>query len=210
MSESPNRLVAIVPAAGHSRRMGRPKLLLPLGGRPVIARLVEALDHPLVLGVLVVIRPDDGELAEAAESAGAVVVRPPEAPPDMKASVVYGLGEMRRRWPGEEVGGWMLVPGDHPVLDAGLVGEVAEAWLSTRPPVLVPTSGGRRGHPTVFDIGVAREVSSIPSDAGLNHLVAGYGERVEEIELGRPELLWDLDTPEQYAELCRRFSDGEG
>ena len=210
MSESPNRLVAIVPAAGHSRRMGRPKLLLPLGGRPVIARLVEALDHPLVLGVLVVIRPDDGELAEAAESAGAVVVRPPEAPPDMKASVVYGLGEMRRRWPGEEVDGWMLVPGDHPVLDAALVGEVAEAWFSTRPPVLVPTSGGRRGHPTVFDIDVARELPSIPSDAGLNHLVASYGERVEEIELGRPELLWDLDTPEQYAELCRRFSDGEG
>ena len=53
------RLVVIVPAAGHSRRMGQPKLLLPLGDRPVIARLVEAFDHPSVLDVLVVIRPDD-------------------------------------------------------------------------------------------------------------------------------------------------------
>ena len=209
MSESRNRLVAIVPAAGHSRRMGAPKLLLPLGGRPVIARLVQALDHPSVLDVLVVIRADDSELAAAAESAGAVVVCRDEDPADMKASVVYGLDEMRRRWPGEEVGGWMLVPGDHPVLDAGLVGEVAEAWLATRPAVLVPTSGGRRGHPTVFDVELAQQVSSIPPDAGLNHLVAGYGERVEEFELGRPEVLWDLDTPEQYAELCRRFSDGE-
>ena len=209
MSESRNRLVAIVPAAGHSRRMGRPKLLLPLGGRPVIARLVQALDHPSVLDVLVVIRADDSELAAAAKSAGAVVVCRDEDPPDMKASVVYGLDEMQRRWPGEEVGGWMLVPGDHPVLDAGLVGEVAEAWLATRPAVLVPTSDGRRGHPTVFDVELAQQVSSLPPDAGLNHLVAGYGERVEEFELGRPEVLWDLDTPEQYAELCRRFSDGE-
>ena len=104
----------------------------------------------------------------------------------------------------------MLVPGDHPVLDADLVGEVAEAWLATRPAVLVPTSGGRRGHPTVFDVELAQQVSSIPPDAGLNHLVAGYGERVEEFELGRPEVLWDLDTPEQYAELCRRFSANEG
>jgi len=210
MSESRNRLVAIVPAAGHSRRMGRPKLLLPLGGRPVIARLVQALDHPSVLDVLVVIRADDSELAAAAKSAGAVVVCRDEDPPDMKASVVYGLDEMQRRWPGEEVGGWMLVPGDHPVLDAGLVGEVAEAWLATRPAVLVPTSDGRRGHPTVFDVELAQQVSSLPPDAGLNHLVAGYGERVEEFELGRPEVLWDLDTPEQYAELCRRFSANEG
>jgi len=210
MSESRNRLVAIVPAAGHSRRMGRPKLLLPLGGRPVIARLVQALDHPSVLDVLVVIRADDSELAAAAKSAGAVVVCRDEDPPDMKASVVYGLDEMQRRWPGEEVGGWMLVPGDHPVLDAGLVGEVAEAWLATRPAVLVPTSDGRRGHPTVFDVELAQQVSSLPPDAGLNHLVAGYGERVEEVELGRPEVLWDLDTPEQYAELCRRFSANEG
>ena len=68
------RLVVIVPAAGHSRRMGQPKLLLPLGDRPVIARLVEAFDHPSVLDVLVVIRPDDAVLAEAAAAAGAVVV----------------------------------------------------------------------------------------------------------------------------------------
>ena len=161
-----------------------------------------------MLGVLVVIRPDDGELAEAAESAGAVVVRPPEAPPDMKASVGWGILEMRRRWPGEQVDGWMLVPGDHPVLDAGLVGRLAEAWSASRPPVLVPTCAGRRGHPTVFASHVADEVSSIPADGGLNRLVAGYGDQVQELELGRPEVLWDLDTPEQYDALGRRFAGG--
>ena len=30
--------------------------------------------------------------------------------------------------------------------------------------------------------------------------------QVEEIELGRPEVLWDLDTPEQYEALCRRLN----
>ena len=204
------RLVVIVPAAGHSRRMGQPKLLLPLGDRPVIARLVEAFDHPSVLDVLVVIRPDDAVLAEAAAAAGAVVVRAPEPPPDMKASVRWGLDEMTKRWGAGEIDGWMLVPADHPVLDADLVGQVAEAWSVNRPPVLVPTHDGRRGHPTVFGVGLAPEVESIPDDSGLNWLVARCGEEVEEVELGRPEVLLDLDTPEQYEALCRRMDEQEG
>ena len=144
------RLVVIVPAAGHSRRMGQPKLLLPLGARRVIARLVEAFDHPSVLDVLVVIRPDDAVLAEAAAAAGAVVVRAPESPPDMKASVGWGIDEMRKRWGAGEIDGWMLVPADHPVLDADLLGRVAEAWSVNRPPVLVPTHDGRRWNKYVY------------------------------------------------------------
>jgi len=210
MSESQSRLVVIVPAAGHSRRMGRPKLLLPVGDRSVIARLVAAFDHPSVQGVLVVIRPDDTALADAAAAAGAVVVRPPEPPPDMKASVGWGIGEMRRRWSEDQLDGWILVPGDHPVLDAALVGQVVEAWSANRPPVLVPTCDGRRGHPTVFASRLADEVASIPADAGLNRLVSAYADEVEEIELGRPEVLWDLDTPEEYDALCRRFAQDEG
>ena len=204
------RLVVIVPAAGHSRRMGQPKLLLPLGDRPVIARLVEAFDHPSVLDVLVVVRPDDTVLAEAAAAAGAVVVRAPEPPPDMKASVGWGIDEMRKRWGAGEIDGWMLVPADHPVLDADLVGRVAEAWSVNRPPVLVPTHDGRRGHPTVFGVELASEVASIPDDSGLNWLVAQCGEAVEEVELDRPEVLLDLDTPEQYEALRRRMDEQEG
>ena len=92
------------------------------------------------------------------------------------------------------------------MLDARLVGQVAERWSESRPPVLVPTCDGRRGHPTVFASRLADEVASIPPDDGLNPLVANYGDQVEEIELGRPEVLWDLDTPEQYEALCRRLN----
>ena len=39
----PKRIAAIVLAAGLSRRMGRPKALLPLGGLPMIVRVVEPI-----------------------------------------------------------------------------------------------------------------------------------------------------------------------
>jgi molybdenum cofactor cytidylyltransferase len=36
------RAFAIIPAAGESRRMGEPKLLLPVNGRPLIAHTISA------------------------------------------------------------------------------------------------------------------------------------------------------------------------
>lgn len=49
------RVGAIVPAAGHGRRMGgRDKLFLPLGGRPLLAWCVDTLERSDLVGEVVV------------------------------------------------------------------------------------------------------------------------------------------------------------
>ncbi len=69
-------IVALVPAAGLSRRMGRPKLILDLEepGRSVIAHVVEALREGGLTDVLVLAPPPDQAgartLAEHATRAG--------------------------------------------------------------------------------------------------------------------------------------------
>src|SRR4051812_23149534 len=42
-SSSPPRIAAVVLAAGLSRRMGTPKALLPLGDKPLLARVIETI-----------------------------------------------------------------------------------------------------------------------------------------------------------------------
>ena len=56
------RVVAVVPAAGHGSRLGgTDKVLLPLGGRPLIAYCLEALQHsPLVDEIVLVLRDPEG------------------------------------------------------------------------------------------------------------------------------------------------------
>ena len=49
------RVSAILLAAGASRRMGRPKALLPIGDRLSVVRCVEALRHAGVAEVVVVV-----------------------------------------------------------------------------------------------------------------------------------------------------------
>ena len=64
-------VTALIVAAGRGARMRTelPKQFLDLGGRPVLARSIEAfMRHPMIGRVLVMVHPDDGPLAEAAMS----------------------------------------------------------------------------------------------------------------------------------------------
>src|SRR4051812_44303307 len=93
-------IAAVVPAAGRSERMGRPKLILPLGGSTVIAGLIRALRGGGAEEVVVVAPPADfagaDVLIDEATRAGALVVVADSATADMRASVELGLDRLGR------------------------------------------------------------------------------------------------------------------
>src|SRR5689334_18779678 len=89
--EAAMQTFAIVPAAGRSARMGRPKLLLPWGNSTVIERVLAVWQASRVSRVVVVVHPDDTQVAKLARGSGACVVVPSEPPPDMKVSVGHAL-----------------------------------------------------------------------------------------------------------------------
>ena len=82
---------ALIPAAGRSRRMGSPKLLLDLAGQTVIARVLAALGRAGLTNRLVVIHPQDDVLKREVERHGGRALTPPTAPPEMRDSVAFGL-----------------------------------------------------------------------------------------------------------------------
>ena len=200
MSEPP-RLFAVIPAAGHSRRMGQPKLLLPLGGTTVIERVLTVLDHPAIAARCVVVREGDAPLTEAVRRAGGLVLHPPADPPDMRASVSFALEAIQRDFSPRDDDCWMLLPADHPVLDLGLIETLVDSWKRDRPLILVPRVGDRRGHPTLFRWSLAREVARIPIDHGLNWLLSEHAAEVSELPVEGEAALTDLDTPEDYERL---------
>ena len=201
-------LYAVIPAAGLSRRMGRPKLLLPLGEKTVLARLLETLDRPRVRCRAVVLRRSDEELAAEVQKAGAWAIQPETDPPEMRESVQHALSAVAERFHPQDEDGWLLVPGDHPVLSAAVIDQLLSAWQTTAADILIPTCQGRRGHPTLFSWELAGRVPGIPEDRGLNWLVRSGGATIEEVSLDDPAILTDLDTPADYEALRRAF-DGK-
>jgi CTP:molybdopterin cytidylyltransferase MocA len=194
--------LAVVPAAGQSTRMGRPKLALPFGGSTVLQLVVAALRGGGADPVLVVVAPHAAELAGLAEAAGASVCRLPAPTADMRATVVCGLDWLEARFhpgPDEDL---LLCPADHPVLDAEVVRllRAARAACPDRS-LFVPVCGGKRGHPLLLTWRHVPAIRALPAGVGLNaYLRLHVGETLE-VPVPGGGVLHDLDTPEDYERL---------
>jgi len=209
VSDEPRRLFAIVPAAGQSRRMGCPKLLLRLGEETVMGRLLRILTRADIADVVVVVRRDDDDLREEVLAHGATVASPQTAPPFMRDSVAHAVGKIRGWHTPNAQDGWLLVPADHPTLKPNVLDQLIQYWNQNDCRVLIPTYQGRRGHPTLFRWTLADEVPHIPSDCGLNWLLDAHAQHITELPVDDESIVCDLDRPLDYAVLAATWRDDE-
>jgi molybdenum cofactor cytidylyltransferase len=189
------RTWAVVPGAGHSRRMGAgvQKLLLPLGGTTVIGRVADALLGSDVAGAIVV-TGTDGRVAEALSGKRVTVVTNPDTDADMLSSVRCGLRALPH-----DCDAILVALGDQPGLTPQLVNAVLRAFRACGRGILVPTHRGRRGHPIVFSARYRQEVLTGYDGEGLRGLLRAHPDDVSEMPAGTATVLHDVDRPEDYA-----------
>jgi molybdenum cofactor cytidylyltransferase len=197
---------ALIPAAGKSTRMGRPKLALPLGDRTVLGHVLAALQRANVEHILVVIGPHVAELVPIVEAASADYLLLPEETPDMRATVEAGLRHLQQRFTPAVDDALLLVPGDHPTINAGVVEHLLECRRSTHADksIFVPSHQARRGHPTLIDWKHIAAMQALPAGEGFNTYLRRHPEETLEVPVESAEVLFDLDTPADVAALERR------
>jgi molybdenum cofactor cytidylyltransferase len=185
--------------------MGQPKMLLPFGGQPLIGRVVSALLEGGAEPVIVVAPPADAPegpaVAEAARQAGAIVITPPRRPLEMRESVELALEWLARDDPPQAV---LLTPGDSPGISPKIVRQVLRRWVDSPRSLVVPAANGQHTHPIVLTWDAANLVSTLPRHLGINALVAKLSDRVIELELPYPELVHDLNTPDDLTRWRER------
>jgi molybdenum cofactor cytidylyltransferase len=192
----------LIPAAGKSARMGQPKLLLPVGDATVLARVLSAVRAGGVTDVLVVVGPDSPALADAAQQAGAHVLRLAEETPDMRATCMRGLDWLAQRFVPLTSDGLLLLPADHPTCRPEIVQALLEAARRTDRSIIVPVHAGRRGHPVWLRWQHVAAIRALPPTQGLNAFIRAQAADTLELTWHDAEILRDLDTPEDYARLC--------
>jgi len=198
------RSYAIVPAAGVSARMGSHKLLLPLGGRTVIERLLDSWRNSRATHTVVVVRCDDAELIGRCLAIGVDVVVAAIAPPDMKASVELALGYVRERFDPSRQDAWLLAPADLPRLATAAIDAVLAAYDCGRPTAVAPTFGRERGHPVLLPWSCCEGVSRLEPSEGVNALLKTV--TVREIPWCDDSILRDLDTPGDFARVAESLN----
>jgi molybdenum cofactor cytidylyltransferase len=195
-------IYALIPAAGKSERMGRPKLSLPLGESTVLQTVINTVRRAGIEQVLVVVGPHVSELVPLAESVGAHVLLLEKQTPDMRATVERGLGWLEDRFHPLPDDSWLLVPADHPTLDANVVHLLIRARQDhSECSIFVPTFQGKRGHPTLIGWKHTPGIRALPVGTGLNQYLRQFRGETVEVPVDSEKVLSDLDTPEDYARL---------
>ena len=193
------RSVAILPAAGASRRMGRPKLLLPVGGRPMVAGVVEALRGGGVGEVVLVTAPGDEALQAWAREAGVTLAVNPDPERGMLSTIREGIAALGGSAGLARRGEILLVsPADLPNLRAGTVAELLRRMAETGAPIGVPVFHGKRGHPLAIAPRLIPEIDSLDPNVGLKQVRDRHEAELLEVQTEDSGAIQDVDTPEEY------------
>ena len=192
-------ICAVVLAAGRSRRMGTQKLLLPLRGQPVIARILDELQRSPVDAVWVVLGRDGERIRDALVGRNVNFVTNPDAEGDMLSSVRCGLRALPEPWDAV-----LIVPGDQPTLTSRVVSSLVRTFQAARCGIAVPTYRGRRGHPVLIARRHREEVLEHHEAMGLRGLLQTHPTEVVEVEVDDPGVLDDMDRPEDYERIAKR------
>lgn len=200
------RSFAIIPAAGESRRMGAPKLLLPWKGSTVIECVLDAWGRSGVQSVVVVIRASDRLLAERIRGDQVECVAAEPAPRDMKASILLGLDRLQSRFAPDSTDAVLIAPGDLPELSPQLLERVRTSYAPADGKIVVPTILGKRGHPVLFPWRLLEAAKSLAEEEGINVLLERYASlEVSCDDLASRRVWRDLDTPQDYEAGLRDF-----
>ena len=203
-----SRIAAVVLAAGLSRRMGRVKSLLPFGDKPLLARVVEGIVSAGGIDPIVVVT------GYAAEQVAPVLenypVRPVHNPAyasgGMLSSIQTGLAAVRR-----DADAVLIVLGDQPMVRAETINAITSAWSRSRPRprVILPSHGGKHGHPILLSAAGIDEILSLSTEQSLKTYTNRHIEQTVESEVDDPAILLDLDTPDDYAAALGRWQSSQ-
>ncbi len=192
-------LTAVILAAGRGARMGSPKQLLPLDGRPLLQHVIDAAASAPLAGIVLVLGYAAEEIVAAIDlPPDAVVVVNPLWDDGQAASLRAGLDAIL-----ESVHGALILLGDQPDVRTDAIRALAEAHAADPAPILRAAYRGRASHPVVLDRAVWPGVEALRGDQGARALLAAHAGRVRLVEVGGdpPE---DVDTPEDLARLRAR------
>lgn len=100
---------------------------------------------------------------------------------------------------------WLLVAlGDQPSLQPSTVRLLLAAAGNGDAGILVPSYGGRRGHPLLIHARYRGEIAELDPAVGLRELLRRHPNAVRHVDVEDDRVLSDMDTPEEYERELRR------
>ena len=182
--------VAIVLAAGLSRRMGDVnKLLIEINGTPMIRATVSACAAVCDAPVTVVTGHQAADIEQALDGLNVRFIHNPDFASGQAGSVVTGL------MAAPEAMTTLVVLGDQPLLDReALERLLAVHRASDQTRITVPVNGADRGNPLVIPLALKAALLEDKTNPGCRKFTRDNPDKVYPVDLPDPAYFTDLDT----------------
>jgi molybdenum cofactor cytidylyltransferase len=187
-------IAAIILAAGQSKRMGQPKMLLPWGKLTVIEQIITTFLNAGLEDILIVTGGAQVEVEKAIDRYPVRRVHNPDyASGEMLSSLQCGIRAMSERAQAALIG-----LGDQPQVQEASVRAICETFRTSGSELIVPSFHMRRGHPWLASRILWQEILSLKPHETLRAFLNKRADSIQYVNLDTPTILADLDTPEDY------------
>lgn len=192
---------AIILAAGQSKRMGQPKMLLPWGDSTVLGQVVKTFAEAGLRQIIVVTgaqrEPVSALVSQLATQYPVRSIHNPNYESgEMLSSMQCGLTNL-----GPEIDAALIGLGDQPQLTAVSVRGILAMHATSGGPIIVPSFQRRRGHPWLVERQLWAEICAMRTPGTARDFLNHHAECIRYFEADSPSVNQDLDTPEEYARL---------
>lgn len=172
--------------------MGRAKLLLDLGGRPVIVRSVERILASGADEAVVVVGPDGEPIREALAGLRVRFVLNPHPVEGQGSSIRHGVAGLAA-----DAEAAIVALGDQPTIPSPVVPRLIETFRMVDAFIIAPVYRGVQGNPVLFRASVFPELLALTGDRGARSVVEKDPTRVTYVPFDHP-VPPDIDTDDDY------------
>ncbi len=209
---------AIILAAGSSSRMGggRHKLMLPLDGRPVLARVIDATLSSQARPIVVVLGHQSAQVRSQIEHystySDITLIENAQYQEGMSSSLRLGIqtllaNDYKNKQFYNNVDSALILLGDQPLITSRIIDELIKAYRTGGKRTVRPLYKGKRGNPVLFDKSLFQELIEVTGDEGGRTVLNRHRDDVELVEIGDAQANFDVDTWEAYEQVVEAWKD---
>jgi molybdenum cofactor cytidylyltransferase len=185
---------AIILAAGESKRMGQPKMLLPWGKETVLSNIINVFRKAGLRDILVITGGSHDRVKDSISHYNIQTIYNKDfTKGEMLSSIQCGIRALTHKTQAILIG-----LGDQPQVEESSVRMVCEAYINTRSSIVVPSFQMRRGHPWLIARPLWDELLKMESPLSLRDLLIAHHEKIQYVTVDDPGILEDLDTLKDY------------
>lgn len=189
----------IVLAAGLSRRLGRNKLLLPLGPKPILVWSVENALAAALDEVIVVVGHQHEIVEEAIRHLPVRIAHNSDYETGQSTSLKTGVREAP---PNCEC--FIFFLGDQPLIGPEIVTHLLRRYRQDHPLFVTPTCNGKKGNPVLVNADLRQELTALTGDTGARVILKRHSGQTATVEVDDPAIGMDVDREEDY-EACLKI-----